>query len=348
MATTLNSSLIITFSAAALSFGLTAQSPPPQPTTGPGGSNYIHTGVTTLGPYYPTGKQGNDVFKYYIYQPTSPKPAVAPVVLFLHGANANYPDTYNRWMYHIVKKGYTVIWAQYQVIFSSERDYYSNALSSYADALNRIQSNTSWVQPQRDQFGTMLTGFVGHSLGSYVGLVLAGRSTESGSPIPVPRGYFSVGAGFAVAQTDYRGIPASTKIVFLVGADDSTVCKSSTELMWNLLPQIPPENKDFLVMPSDLRGNPDIIADHFFPITVPTPPPAMDVRDFYGTWKLSVATMDCAMRGTSCEYALSNGGASQVSMGNWSDGTPVTTLQWAANPGSVTLPCEASSRNPIR
>lgn len=340
--------LFLTIFAALLQVPISAQSAPPQPTTGPGGSNYLHTAATTLGPFYPAAKQGNDAFRYYIFQPSSPKPAAAPIVLFLHGANANYPETYNRWMLHIVKKGYTVIWVQYQAIFSPDRDYYNNALMSYADALNRIQTNTSLVQPQRDQYGTMLTGYVAHSLGSYVAMVLAGRSTEMGSTIPVPRAYFSTGAGFAVAQTNYQSIPAATKMVFLVGGDDTTVCKSSTQLLWNLVPQIPPANKKFLAMRSDTRGSSPLIADHFFPITVPTPPPAIDVKDYYGTWKLSVATMDCAIRGTSCEYALSNGGSQQTSMGLWSDGVPVTPLLWAPSPDDVTLPCEMQSSNLFR
>src|SRR5688572_3789592 len=51
--------------------------PPAQPSTGPGSKQYAHTGVRKN--RYGTGNQ-----EYWIFEPEAPRPATAPLVVFLH------------------------------------------------------------------------------------------------------------------------------------------------------------------------------------------------------------------------------------------------------------------------
>jgi len=317
--------------------------PPAQPATGAGGSDYIHKSVTALGPYYPSAKQGNNNFRYFIYQPASPKPAAAPIAVFFHGMGANNPEVYTLWMQHLAKKGYTVIWLQYTAFPYPGLDADNNAMESYADALVRIQSDSRLVQPSRDAYGIMETGFVGHSLGSYVAMQVAGLAAQSGSPVPAPKGYFSAGAGLSLFEPIAATVPWSLKAVFLIGADDFVVCKSGTSSIWNQTPQILAENKSLIVMQSDTHGTRPLTADHAFPLTTQGFSLAVDARDYYGSWKHSVGALDCAIRGTACETYLANGTSEQLNMGVWSDGVPVTPMKWFANPAAATLPCEANS-----
>jgi len=318
-----------------------AQTPPGQPTSGPGGSDYPHRDVTAHGPFYPAGRTGDNNFRYFIYQPSSPKPESAPVILFLHGYGANYPEIYRPWMTHIARKGFTVVWVQYDRGFSSGRNFGTNAAESYRDALEKMSNDTTgmFVRPARNASNEILTGITGHSNGGYLSVVLAAMATQSGSRIPVPKVLVPVMAGQASSATGpYQNIPAETKVVFLVGADDTIACKGTTSALWRAIPQVPDENKEFLVLNSDTYGNPDLVSDHFVPVSRP------NALDYYGVWKLSVAAFQCAFYGKECTTALGNGADQQVGMGQWSDGTPVKPMQWAASPSDVQLPCEIGSR----
>src|SRR5690242_21903816 len=55
-----------------------AVTPPSQPTTGPGGKQYVHASVTK-------NRYGKGAPEYWIYEPDDPKPASAPVIVFLQG-----------------------------------------------------------------------------------------------------------------------------------------------------------------------------------------------------------------------------------------------------------------------
>ncbi len=81
--------------------------PPSQPQTGPGGKQYLHTGVTK-------NRYGKGGKEYWIFEPDSPKPRTAPVIVFLHGWGGMNPLYYGAWMDHLVKRGNIVIYPRYQ------------------------------------------------------------------------------------------------------------------------------------------------------------------------------------------------------------------------------------------
>ncbi len=89
-------------------------SPPEQPLDGPGGATYEHEDVAVTGPYWPDALGVNETYKYFLFKPVDPTPDEAPVVLFLHGWGAVSLKHYDIWIRHIVRKGYIVVWVQYQ------------------------------------------------------------------------------------------------------------------------------------------------------------------------------------------------------------------------------------------
>ena len=76
------------------SFTADDPTPPDQPSSGPGGSNYSHYGVRKT--RYRFGAK-----QYWIFEPFGPKPESAPLIVFNHGWSAIFPIYYRDWTYQI-------------------------------------------------------------------------------------------------------------------------------------------------------------------------------------------------------------------------------------------------------
>src|SRR5678816_2729823 len=66
--------------------------PPSQPASGPGGKQYVHASVTK-------NRYGKGGQEYWIFEPASPKPRTAPVIIFLHGWGGMNPLYYGCLLY---------------------------------------------------------------------------------------------------------------------------------------------------------------------------------------------------------------------------------------------------------
>ena len=115
---------------------LSAQSvtPPSQPSTGPGGKQYVHASVTK-------NRYGKGGQEYWIFEPASPKPRTAPVIIFLHGWGGMNPLYYGAWLDHLVKRGNIVVYPRYQSsLLTPIKDFLPNTLSAVKDAVHRLQT----------------------------------------------------------------------------------------------------------------------------------------------------------------------------------------------------------------
>jgi len=324
--------------------GASVPTPPTQPPSGPGGYPYPHKEVTTNGPYYPTWHPNDEHYQYYIFEPANPRPDMAPVVLFIHGYQALLPTAYTEWIGHIVRKGYTVVWVKYDTGITVPWAFSMYVEAAWKDALHRL--DTYWwedhVLPEKDSRWYIKTAVVGHSAGGYLGPILAAHAADPGSEIPAPYAVVSIEPGGlgVIPKADFSLIEPATKMVILVSDEDDIVCKSTGQAIWKATSQLPDENKDFLFYRSDRHGRPEQIANHFFPNTSGYgDTAAVDARDYYITFKLSAALLDCAFKGAECEYALGNGAAEQVFMGGWSDGRPIRPLEWIPDPSGLETTC---------
>jgi len=322
--------------------------PPSQPSSGPGGYDYLYGAMTTNGPYYAEGRDGQDGFKYYLFEPAEPAPPKAPVVLFLHGyigpLKKPEPRSYGAWIEHLVRKGHVVVFAQYQgYAITFPWLYARNATETWKSALQRLDTDDSHVRPARDYKGDYQTAIVGHSLGGYLAAILAAEAGKSDAEIPRPYAVVSIEPGGLgiVPNTDFSKMSEQTVFVIVVGNDDDVVCKSTAQFLWNETSQILDENRDLLFIQSDHHGVPQLTAGHYFPPTAGFLEDAesLDALDFYVTFKLSVAAVNCAYKGTQCEYAIGNGSAEQVNLGNWSDGQAVTPMIWIEDPNTLETSC---------
>ena len=328
--------------------------PPAQPLSGPGGSQAAHARVTKN--HYGTGGQ-----EYWIFEPDSPKPRSAPVIVFLHGWGGMNPLYYGAWVDHLVKRGNIVVYPRYQSnLLTPIKDFLPNTLDAIKEALKRLQTEPGHVSPDLNKFAA-----VGHSLGGLLAANVAALARESG--LPQVRAVMSVEPGITdppinVPLADLKKIPAETLLLALVGDQDTLVRDADAKRIYYESTRVSANNKDFIMLVSDSHGRPALQASHRAPTafdksydsgegfgggpavssnrvgdTQQTNQRArletmmINALDFYGTWKLFDGLCDAAFYGKNREYALGNT-PQQRFMGLWSDGVPVKELKVTDKP----------------
>jgi acetyl esterase/lipase len=324
-----------------------AQLPPAQAASGPGGRDYPHGNVRSA--VYASGD-----LEHWIFEPIEPEPATAPVVVFFHGWSAMDPAIYAGWIEHLVRRGAIVIFPRYQASLVTPPDAFTpNAMKALEMALDEL-SRPGHVDPDPSRFAT-----VGHSAGGMLAANYAAVAADYG--LPVPRAVLSAEPGKSwgvpewaeIRLVDLSAIPADTLLISLAGDLDTVALDVDAKRIFYEAKQVPLANKDYVLVRTDDYGWPDLFADHGAPASPgqvgsqasgsldggrgprlvtrdrPKSPSAgwsfSDALDFYGFWKLFDGLMDAAFYGTNREFALGDT-PQQRHMGVWSDGRPVREL----------------------
>ena len=317
--------------------------PPPQPERGPGGKQAGHASVIK-------NKYGNGSKEYWIFEPDSPKPASAPVVIFLHGWGGTNPLYYGAWIDHLVKRGNIVVYPRYQANILTAREFFiPNSIDGIKAAINTLQTEPGHVRPDLNRVAT-----VGHSLGGLLAASVAALASESG--LPRMRAVMSVEPGLTrapakVPLADLKKIPPETLLLAVAGDRDTLVDNEDAKRIYYESTRVSAGNKDFVELVTDDHGRPGLFASH----RAPTAPdkaydngegnrmepaqsggvsgqvradgriPDVNALDYYGLWKLFDGLTDAAFFGKNRAYALGNT-PQQRFMGKWSDGVPVKEL----------------------
>src|SRR5678815_3067394 len=125
--------------------------PPSQPLTGPGGKQYIHASVTK-------NRYGKGGLEYWIFEPDTPRPRTAPVIIFLHGWGGMNPLYYGAWVDHLVRRGNIVVYPRYQSgLLTPIKDFLPNTLSAVKDAVHRLQTERGHVTADFSKFCLLYT-----------------------------------------------------------------------------------------------------------------------------------------------------------------------------------------------
>lgn len=322
-------------------------SAPAQPAQGPGGAAYLHASVTKTA----LGEHGTS---YWLFEPAEPRPASAPVVIFLHAFSATNPRTYGAWIDHLVRSGKTVIYPRYQYgVLPRIKSFMPNCRQALRDAFEVLRS-AGHVAPELKR-----VALVGHSLGGRMAANLA--ATAKRDELPQASALFVVLPGSAdfirdeVVLEPLSTIPAETLLLTLAASDDSISGETDARRIYLGSTAVSIENKDFLVMHSDAHGIPELSANHLAPMAIDErytegvayhevdAQPNADALDYFGTWKLFDALCDASFEGKNREYALGNT-PQQRHMGNWSDGHPVRALEVKDFSAAPTAPTDDSLR----
>lgn len=310
-----------------------AAQPPEQPASGPGGRDYLHGRVQAT--RYGWGSEA-----YWLFEPDGPRPAEAPLVLFLHGWGQVDPRGYGAWIEHLVRKGAVVVFPRYQEGLTTST---SSMMEGAATALRAAVRELS--QPGRVRPDLNRVVYAGHSLGALIALNLAAEAQISDLPPPHALALFhpadlSISPGFrlpgSLLRSTYEAIPSSTRLLLVVGDFDLLAGDRFARAIWERTAQIPEDQKNAVRLVSDDYGTPRLSANHSAPQapggTWPGAEPdallggvwegSVDALDYYGYWKLLDALMSCTFEGRWCSHVMGSGEPLRA-MGRWSDGRRV-------------------------
>lgn len=303
---------------------------PSQADYGPGGKEYYHKSVRAQD--FASAPEG-----YWLFEPESPVPDSANVVIFIHGYGGYNPMVYGKWIKHLVMKGNIVIYPRYQqnMISPHPDKFAANVASAIQDAIFELKKE-GHVFPVVENLA-----IAGHSYGGVIAADLAVNFEKYKIPSPKVVMLCSPGTGrFKGGRLEsYSEMPADISLLIIASSDDFVVGDefavkvfeeaTSTEQR-NLLRQFP-----------DSHGSPPLEAHHNQTYAIDTlfdcgirnftsrralRMSRKDAVDYNGYWKLLDAMLDCQRSGRNCHVAF-GGTPEQTSLGIWSDGTPVRPLE---------------------
>ena len=270
---------------------------------------------------------------YWIFEPASPSPAIAPVVVFHHGWLAVNPGVYGAWIEHLTRSGNIVIFPKYQSDFITRpSDFLPNAIAAVRDALDVLETGPGRVRPDLKRFA-----IIGHSAGGNLSAQMAAVAAESGLPEPKAVIALCPGEVKPIAEPNLGKIPAKTLLVVAATDGDRLVGDCRAREIFAEAASIPAPRKKFILYRSDHRGPVPIIADHLSPTaglstldsgeglfrTNQMSRATLDILDRHGFWRMADITLDAAFTGKTLDEAT-DGGALFRDLGHWGDGQLVT------------------------
>jgi hypothetical protein len=301
---------------------------PPQPTSGPGGSAYAH------GDWREShGGSGSDA--WYVFEPTDPRPASAPVAIVLHGyfEYAGYAQM-EELIRHTVRTGTIVIYPRWQVGVADPcpgpldiEPCLTAARNGILGALAHLEADPTRVQPRLDE-----VSWFGFSFGGIITADLANRHEALG--LPEPRAIFLddphdggfAGRGEPALDDSLAGIPADVLFECHSGAEGVIAepgnARSSCNAVFPELDHIADDDKDLVLTEPDHHGTPALSSGHG---VCAAPRGHADAYDWGFCWKVWDALRSAALDGTDRGLALGDT-PEHRSNGTWSDGVPIAPL----------------------
>jgi len=303
---------------------------PKQPEHGPGSATYLHDEVVQY-----DFAQNPDGF--WMYEPASPRPDSANVIVFNHGYGGYNPMIYGKWIKHLVRKGNIVIFPRYQKNqYSPKPKHFSkNVSQAIRDALAKM-SGKNFIKPITRNFA-----MVGHSYGGVISADLAVNFEAHQIPKPVTIFLCSPGTGpFKGGILDtYEAMPADLKVVIMVSENDKIVGDKFGKKVFETATNVVQRNyirqlRDNSTNPPHKAGHNESYAlDMDFDNGKRNGTSRRALRrgtinniDYYGYWKIFDALLDCTRSNENCEFALGNT-PEQRFLGINSDDKPLLELE---------------------
>jgi hypothetical protein len=310
--------------------GVTSAMAPDQPKSGPGGSDYRHADITV-------DSGGSGVNAWYVFQPTRPRPASAPLVVMMHGYTEYEGfEMHEEFVRHTVRKGNVVIYPRWQTGPFTPCAAGRQIEECVTSALRGIRGGIAWLQSRpssRVQPDLARAAYFGFSFGGIITTNLTNRYATLGLPEPKviflddPHDGGMGGAPEAAVDPSLAGIPATTKFVCHSSAKGvismSAKLDHSCNAIFPKLGHIPEGNKDLVMLYPDDHGSPRMRAEHGVCTSWPLP---KDAYDYYFCWKQFDALRSAAFDGTDEQYALGDTPEHRFT-GVWSDGVPIRELK---------------------
>jgi pimeloyl-ACP methyl ester carboxylesterase len=303
---------------------------PGQPAFGPGGAEYVHQSVT----FFDAAARADG---YWLFEPDSPKPDSAEVVVFLHGYGAYNPFAYGKWIKHLVAKGNIVIYPRYQknIMWPRPDAFPKNAAIGIKNALAELQKEGR-VHPKLDK-----VAYFAHSYGGVIASNLACNWEKYGVPKPSAMLLCEPGSGplQGARLKEYSALPSDLNLIVVVGEDDYVVGDEFGKLVFATAVNTPQRN--LVIQRRSHNGSKWILATHSEPYCYDLDfdtgirnytarrvlmSSRLNEVDFNCYWKLGDALLGYTREGLYGDIAFGNT-PQQRFMGHWPDGSPIRELE---------------------
>lgn len=299
---------------------------PTQPEVGCGGKEYIHFDFEE----FDFAEKQNG---YWLFEPRSPQPDSANVVVFIHGYSAYNPMVYGAWLRHLIQKGNIVIFPRYQKRLFVP--HHSKFVENTADAIRNAYLELE--KPGHTKATKKAPMMIGHSFGGAIIAQLLSEKEKWDIPYASAAMLVSPGTGpfRSFEKSDYSEISEEVKMLITVSDNDIVVGDDFAKIVFNTA--VNTSQRNLIRQFSDKHGEPNLTAHHNESYSVD---PAFDngkhgyayqrakrvgdlnATDFNFYWKLFDALQNCTYENENCTIAFGNTEA-QKSLGNWSDGTKI-------------------------
>ncbi|CAN5658345.1 alpha/beta hydrolase fold domain-containing protein [soil metagenome] len=275
---------------------------------------------------------GSGPRSYWLFEPAEPRPAQAPVVVFLHGWLSINPGIYGAWIEHLTRSGHVVVAPRYQEGWTTPpADFLPNTVAAVRDALDVLETAPDRVRPDRDRFA-----LIGHSAGGNLAAQLASVARSSG--LPVPKALVSVMPGEVIPSTwpKLSEIPSEVRLAVVAAEEDVVVGDERARQIYQKTVAVPDDQKLFVLYRSDRRGAPALVADHLAPTAglawldtgegpfreFQMARATVNALDIDGLWRLADLTLHAGFADLDLP-TVTQSGALLRDLGRWSDGRPV-------------------------
>jgi dienelactone hydrolase len=337
-----------------------AASPPKQPESGPGGSDYKRAEVTKRG--IGTASAGT-----FVFHAAGAAAERRPVVVFLHSWGAVNPALYGGWIEHLARKGNLVLYPRFQDVNKSRPADASALAASLIKTSLEALANDADARPDVNR-----VAYIGHLAGVPIALNLAAGAAAY--EIPAPKLIFGLMPGGITTSEKERGIllrdistiAPDTLLITMSGDRDHLPGDRASRKILKDATSIPASRKLFMRASSDDHGFPALTATLTAPgspqpdydiraIKLPPDPPrdpkvrntwrwsadmslsgqqtiltqqlgnnGIDTLDYLAFWKTFDMAADAAFAGKDAAFLRRD--PKFVDMGSWSDGWPVRRL----------------------
>ena len=303
----------------------------------PAGPSYPHRSLVTQ-------QIGTGPRSYLLFEPAEPTPAIAPVVVFLHGWLAMNPGVYGAWIDHLVRSGNIVIYPRYMDEWETPVDQFlPNALDGIVDAFDVLSASPFHVKPDRTKFA-----LIGHSTGGVLSVQVAAAISSRRLPEPTSIVAVTPGELLPTKGPDLALISPKTLLVVIAAEHDLLVGDGPARRIYREATSVPASRKKFVLYRTDVRGRPRFWADHLAPTAALAAldngdgpfrafqmgQGATNALDREGFWKVADISLAAGFAGRTLDEATDRG-ATFRRLGYWSDGRPVLAPIVVDDPGTV-------------
>ncbi|MBM6595946.1 dienelactone hydrolase family protein [Microvirga pudoricolor] len=234
--------------------GAQAATPPKQPASGPGGSDYVAADVTKR-------VIGTASAATYAFYPAAPAKDPRPVVVFLHSWGAANPGLYGGWIDHLARRGNLVLFPRFQEPNRTRpMEATANAAALIKSALEALASDPD-AKPDLKR-----VAFIGHLAGVPIAFNLAAEAEQDGIPAPklvfglMPGGIASDEKSRGILLKDLSAIPASTLLITMTGDREHLPADRAARRLMTEAAGVPGTRKLFMRAGSDDHGFPTLTA----------------------------------------------------------------------------------------